>query len=237
MLHPKYYTGPKSPRPATPEPEPQSQSQSQSAAPVATPMPTPQLPSSANALKSGLSSPHPVFVALPGEEDKFETFRREMLAALAPVGPIEKSLADEVVHGHWRLERAHRMELAAYAESERAAAKPAAHAHAEAFLQNQKDTQRIALYIGRIERALRRASAELEARQSARKAETARLEREAVLVTQLAAAEDNSFDPAAHFTPEYCGVNFVYSRDAVERRIARAKCLERAESRFAAAAA
>jgi hypothetical protein len=230
MLDPRYHTGPKSPRLGEPKAQPQAD------APAAAPMPNPKLPPSANALKSGLSSSRPVHVVLPGEECDFETFRREMLAALAPVGPTEESLASEIIHGHWRLERAHRMEAALYDEIERSAGGiRAAQAQAEAFLDATKGLQRMALYIARIERALRRASVALESRQAARKAETARLEQEAVLITELAAAEGNSFDPAEHFAPEYCGPYFVYSREGIERRIARAKCLERAESRLAAA--
>lgn len=66
--------------------------------------------SSRNALKHGLTAAR---VMLKGEAAaQFKKIEREMLADLAPVGRIEKMLADRIITLTWRLKRAEWMESA-----------------------------------------------------------------------------------------------------------------------------
>ena len=61
-----------------------------------------------NAVKHGLFSNETVIKGESAEE--FETFRDEMLAELAPVGPVESMLAERYVSLSWRLKRVERMQ-------------------------------------------------------------------------------------------------------------------------------
>ena len=65
-----------------------------------------------NALKHGLLARHAVIVGEdPGE---FETHRDQMLAELAPEGPLESTLAHRAVGLAWRLQRAERLQNEAF---------------------------------------------------------------------------------------------------------------------------
>jgi len=63
---------------------------------------------SQNALKHGLWAQNPI---IQGEDPgQFETHRDQMLAELAPQGPLESTLADRVVGLAWRLKRAEHLQ-------------------------------------------------------------------------------------------------------------------------------
>jgi len=65
-----------------------------------------------NALKHGLRARHAVIV---GEDPgQFETHRDQLLAELAPQGPLESALAHRAVGLTWRLQRAERLQNQAF---------------------------------------------------------------------------------------------------------------------------
>jgi hypothetical protein len=71
---------------------------------------------SQNAVKHGLLAREAVIV---GEDPtEFESFREGMLQTLAPAGPVEAMLAERVVGLSWRLQRAERLQNAAFAALE-----------------------------------------------------------------------------------------------------------------------
>ena len=67
---------------------------------------------SQNAVKHGLLAEHAV---VRGEDlGQFEFFRDQMLGELAPVGQMESVLAERIVSLSWRLQRAERLQTAAF---------------------------------------------------------------------------------------------------------------------------
>jgi hypothetical protein len=93
--------------------------------------------------------------------------------------------------------------------------------------------QRVALYLGRIQRALDRNTDALEALQSHRKAAYAQAQAEAILLAKQAFAHGKSYDPAADFTGAEDLGGFVYSSPEIARVISRANRLAEARARFA----
>ena len=63
---------------------------------------------SKNAVKHGLFANENLIKGESAEE--FEAFRDEMLAELAPVGPVESMLAERFVSLSWRLKRVQRIQ-------------------------------------------------------------------------------------------------------------------------------
>ena len=65
-----------------------------------------------NAVRHGLLAKE---VVVKGEDPgEFECYRGQMLAELAPAGPMEEMLAQRIVHLSWRLRRAERLQAAAF---------------------------------------------------------------------------------------------------------------------------
>jgi hypothetical protein len=195
---------------------------------------------SKNAMVHGLAGR--AHAALPGEEEPFAQHCRAMVEALAPAGPIEQAIAQDIAKNYWRLTRAHGMENALFNRIERegsAASDPYA-ALAEAWCDPSQGLQRVALYANRIQRTIEKNTARLEALQSTRKAAHAQLQAEAVLLTQLAEANGETYDPAPDFPPptveKAAAGEFVYSAPEIARLIARASRLEDAKILFAPAA-
>ena len=100
-----------------------------------------------------------------------------------------------------------------------------------------KDLQRIALYAGRIQRAIEKNTAELKSLQAARKAAYAQAQEEAILLTQLAAAKGQTVDAARDFPSPDLNGGFAYSAAEIARILDRACRLEKARARFAQPAA
>jgi hypothetical protein len=179
-----------------------------------------------NALVHGLAGR--AHAALPGEEQPFEQFCRAILEALAPVGAIEIDIAQSIAADRWRLRRARHMENAAFAQIEREqyGRLDSATAHAEAWIDPSKGLQRIALYAGRIQRAIEKNTAALEILQSKRNAAYAQAREEAIALTQLAQSKGQTYDSAPDFpSTEFFG-GFVYSAPEIARAIARALRLQ-----------
>ena len=202
---------------------------------------------SANAVKHALSSK--AHAVLAGEEPAFElhleSYRKTYLPANQPEEDMVRVLATE----NWRLKRAHEMENSMYRqvcqlEIEQANVNPPsrpeseiADLRAQAYLDATKGFQRIATYANRIQRAIEKTTAALQAAQSARKTAYAAAHEEAVLLTKLAAARKEAFDPATHFPAlnenSVPTGGFVFSRDTIDRELARAARLAEARALFA----
>ncbi len=187
---------------------------------------------SKNSLVHGLSGK--THAALPGEEECYAEYCREMIAALAPVGVVEHAIASDIAASRFRLNRAHGMEQALFAKTLRDSQVESAGSDdpnlvlAEAFNDPAKGLQRIALYAARIQRALDKATARLEAMQAERKAAFAKAQEEAVLLTQLAQSEGKVYDHAADFPAATLPGQFAYSAPEIERLISRAWRLDEA---------
>jgi hypothetical protein len=191
---------------------------------------------SRNALVHGLSGRK--HACLPGEEGPFEQFCREMIEALAPVGIVERSLAQDIAGDRWRLCRARNMENALFhqIEREQAAELDSAAAHAQAWIDASKGLQKIAGYARSLQRNVEKNTGALEALQAKRKAAHAQAQEEAVLLTQLAEANCETYNPAPDFPPTGTPGEFVYSAPEIKRLIARASRLGDAKILFAGAA-
>ena len=189
-----------------------------------------------NAVTHGLagSSKHAV---LPGERAEFETFLAEYLAHFRPVGPEERDIVTALAENNWRARRANSMEAALFEQAllEKEESTDAATAQAKAWIDASKGLQRIALYAARIERAITKDRARLDALQSARKAAYAKAQEEAILLAKLARAKGSSFQPADHFPPTGDFGGFVYSDHDLAQVITRMNLLEEARARFAPA--
>ncbi len=184
---------------------------------------------SKNALVHGLSGK--THAALPGEEDRYAQYCREMVDALAPVGIVETALAADIAADHYRLNRARAMEQALFSKIQCESLGDPADPNvilAEAFNDPAKGLQRIALYAARIQRAVDKATARLDQLQAARKAAYAKAQEEAVLLTQLAQSEGKTYDHAADFPAATLPGQFVYSAPEIERLISRAWRLDEA---------
>ena len=188
---------------------------------------------SANALKHGLASAGKHAI-LPGERAEYEKLLAEFLAHYRPVGPEENRLTVNIAENTIRSRRAHAMEAALFEQAilEKEDGVDPASAQAQAWIDSTKGLQRIALYAHRIERAITKDSAKLEALQSARKASYAKAQEEAILLAKLARAKGNAFDPATHFSSDGDFGGFVYSDHELAQVITRANRLEEARARF-----
>jgi hypothetical protein len=188
---------------------------------------------SGNAVKHGLSSAK--HVILSSERAEFDKFLEDFLAHHKPVGPEENRLAVSVAENAWRVRRAHRMEAALFEQAllEKEENVDADTAQARAWVDGSKGLQRIALYAARIQRAIDKDSARLEALQSARKAAHAKAQEEAILLCKLNYVTGHKFDPASHFPPDGDFGGFAFSDHDLAQVITRANRLEQARAHFA----
>jgi hypothetical protein len=190
---------------------------------------------SKNALVHGLSGR--THACLPGEEGPYAQFIREMIEALAPLGVIEQAVAEDIADDLWRRRRAVAMENALFSRiaQEQPESSDLAAALADAFLDASKGLRTVALYANRLQRAIEKNTAYLETLQAKRKAAHAQAREEAILLTQLAEANGETYNPEADFPSTGAAGEFVYSRPEIARLIARASRLNDAKILFAAA--
>jgi hypothetical protein len=191
---------------------------------------------SKNAFVHGLSGR--THACLPGEEGPYEQFCREMIEALAPVGIIEQSVAEDIADDRWRRKRAVAMENALYSRiaQEQPGSPDLAAALADAFLDASKGLRTVTLYANRLQRSIEKNTAYLETLQAKRKAAHVQAQEEAILLTQLVEANGETYDPAPDFPSTGSAGEFVYSAPEIKRLIARASRLADAKILFAAAA-
>ncbi len=172
---------------------------------------------SRNSLKHGLSSK--VHIALPGEENALEKHVEGYIEAYAPVGLPERDLVRNIAENHFRLQRAHGIEHALFTQlmSQQSDNIDPASAEAETWEQTAREMKNVSLQAGRIQRAIEKSTAALNAMQAQRKSAYAQAEAEAILLTQLAHAEGQTVDAAKDFpSPERCG-GFVYALPEIAR--------------------
>ena len=187
---------------------------------------------SRNALKFGLTSK--IHIALPGEESALEEHVKGYIEAYAPVGLPERDLVRNIAENHFRLQRAHGLEHALVMDlmSEQPDNIDPASAEAEIWEQKARELKNVTLQANRIQRAVEKSTAALNAMQAQRKSAYAKAEAEAILLTQLAHAKGQTVDAAKDFPlPEQCG-GFVYSLPEIARLIGRAARLAEANARF-----
>jgi hypothetical protein len=160
---------------------------------------------SRNSLKFGLASK--IHIALPGEENALEEHVAGYIEAYAPVGLPERDLVRNIAENHFRLQRAHRLEHALVTQlmSEQSDNLDPASAEAETWEQKARELKNVTLRANRIQRAVDKSTAALNAMQAQRKSAYAKAEAEAILLTQLAHAKGQTVDAAKDFPPERCG--------------------------------
>ena len=191
---------------------------------------------SRNSLKHGLSSK--VHIALPGEENALEKHVEGYIEAYAPVGLPERDLVRNIAENHFRLQRAHGIEHALFTQllSQQSDNIDPASAEAETWEQTARELKNVSLQAGRIQRAIEKSTAALNAMQAQRKSAYAQAEAEAILLTQLAHGKGQTVDATKDFpSPERCG-GFVYALPEIARLIGRAARLAEANARFMSAA-
>ena len=201
---------------------------------------------SGNATRHGLAGKS--HAVLKGEEDAFAKHLAGFRETYNPQSAPEESLVKTLAENFWRLERAHRMESAAFqrAFAEALEESPdaiAAVAHAAAFSDPQKDLRNITLYAARIQRAIEKTTAQLKSLQDERKTAYAKAEEEAILLTHLANTHKKVSEAAAYFNDGAAGAEgvapnrggFVYSFDRIKAKIIRQGRLDEARARFAPA--
>ena len=128
-----------------------------------------------NALKHGLTAER--IVLFDEQEDEFERFYSELIAALKPQGPMEQQLAERVAINAGRLRRAYRLESGLFERARSAWREGATERTSDldlVFLRlstSQGDELgKLSRYEAAIERSLRRALQDLERRQRRRPA-------------------------------------------------------------------
>ena len=190
---------------------------------------------SQNSWKHGLCAK--LHIAPPGEEDALEEHVAGYLQAYAPVNLPERDLVRNIAENHFRLQRAHALEHALFTEImlEQSANVDSASAD-ETWQEKTRELKNITVQAGRIQRAIEKSTAALNAMQANRKTAYSKAEVDAILLTQLAHAKGQTVDAAKDFpSPELCG-GFVYSLPEIARLIGRAARLAEANARFVEAA-
>jgi hypothetical protein len=188
---------------------------------------------SQNSLKHGLTGK--VHAALPGEEERFAEHCRLLVAALAPIGLVEETLAHDIAADRWRLNRARAMENALFAQIAHANTtnRDALSTQAEAWVDAAKGLQRLALYAHRLQRVIDKNTARLEALQAERKAAFDQARQEALLLTDLAQSKGQTYDRAPDFPATEFRGGFVYSTLEIAQLIDRGRRLEEAAAHAA----
>jgi hypothetical protein len=187
---------------------------------------------SRNSLKYGLTSK--VHIALPGEESALGEHVQGYMEAYAPVGLPERDLVRNIAENHFRLQRAHGLEEALFNQImlEQSANADSASSEDETWAEKTRELRNVTLQANRIQRAIEKSTAALNAMQATRKSAYAQAEAEAILLTQLAHAKGQTVDAAKDFpSPDLCG-GFVYSLPEIARLIGRAARLAEANARF-----
>jgi hypothetical protein len=189
---------------------------------------------SKNSLKYGLCAK--VHIALPGEEDALEEHVAGYIQSYAPVGLPERDLVRNIAENHFRLQRAHAIENTLFTQIMLEQTDvDSASADDETWEAKTRELKNVTLQAGRIQRAVEKSTAALNAMQTQRKSAYNKAETEAMLLTQLAHAKGQTVDAAKDFpSPELCG-GFVYSLPDIARLIGRAARLAEANARFVAA--
>jgi hypothetical protein len=172
-----------------------------------------------NAYKHGLTGQIHLFT--PEEQEAFEKHCQPIVEALAPVGILERQLAQSIAADRWRLNRARAIESGIFAlgqmadesdpdllqNDQREIDQPGisqALSQAKTWLADGKDIQLLSLYQQRIQRSSERNMAELRTLRAERKVARDQAVEEAVLLSQLAKSKGETYNPAADFpSPQF----------------------------------
>ncbi len=189
-----------------------------------------------NAFRHGLTGQ--ILVLSPDEAETYRNHHAEIRKHYQPVGPIESALTDQVATGIWRLQRAQAIEEGLFALDSATALEPGEVVNdlfgpARTWLDQGKSLNLLALYEGRLRRALDRDKAELNTLQSARKQQAAEALNQAVALHRLAKSEGKPYDPARYFQAGPLAAESVFSADVVAAESARREALQQAQSRLA----
>ncbi len=187
---------------------------------------------SLNAYKHGLTGQIHVFS--PEEHAAFEKHCKSITEDLAPVGAMERHLAQSIAENHWRLNRARSLEACIFTctQSSMGAVGPdempmlQAMADAKTWLLQGHNIQLLTLYEQRIQRSIERSIAELRTLRAERKAARDQALAEAILFSQLAKSKGEKYNPAADFPSP----TFVFSTAEFEPMLARKQRLDEARA-------
>ena len=185
---------------------------------------------SLNALKHGLTGQ--TYLLNDEEAAAFTAHLAEIVAHYQPIGPIEKSLADEIAIGIWRLQRTHAMEQTIFTMD--AATQPEPAGPGGAWLTQAKSIHLLGAYEGRIRRALEKDKAELQSLQQARKQEAAQAMDQAVAFRALAKKENRPYQPELYFKMHPPVYEAVFSTAIVDAEAARREAWITAQTRIPA---
>jgi hypothetical protein len=185
--------------------------------------------SSLNALRHNLTGQ----VTAMTEEDRIahDKFSTGIIRSLAPEGDLELQFAQRVATDSWRLNRASAIEDNIFAlgftnhAEEISTEHPQVHAAltaAKTFTANSKHLELLTLYEQRLNRAIQKNLAQLQALQTTRKAERQAEMQEAKKLHQLSEIKGLPYEPAKD--------GFVFSNDQIHAAVDRERRLERAEN-------
>jgi hypothetical protein len=177
-----------------------------------------------NAFKHGLTSK--VHVHTPEESEAFRTHCQAYQAELAPIGIQETDLVQLIAEDRWRLKRARSIESNIFAAGINAHAGEIesgdeqidnALAEGKTWVEQAKFLALITLYEQRINRAIEKNTAALRALQTARREAYAQAEQEAIMLTEYAEQQGETYDPGDDFLPTSEHGQFVYSPAKITR--------------------
>jgi hypothetical protein len=124
--------------------------------------------SARNSTRHGLTSKQ---IVLPGEDHaEFDALRESLFRLYTPANDTERTLAEEVAAGSWRLARARRQETAIIHKLIGDNVENPDVAFATLFIEKPKEIERVMRYITAIERSYYRALNKLEKLQKERRA-------------------------------------------------------------------
>jgi hypothetical protein len=123
--------------------------------------------SSQNSIRHSLCSKK--YFIVPEDRPEFDIYYNDLIAALAPEGAVESTLAEAIILDSWRMTRARLVENQIFCRGYMSV-KPEDQfiAGAETWLANSKELATLTLYEQRINRVLTRNKTEFDSRQAAR---------------------------------------------------------------------
>ena len=170
-----------------------------------------------------------IHIATPEEMEAFREHCDAYHAQYKPASKVQADLVEAIAQLYWRLKRSCSFESSIFAQGHLDHAPTmnsgseqvdAALAEGKSWVEHHACLTNITLYETRTLKMIERHTKALEALQTAEKSAQVSAEREAVLQYLLAKHEGRPYDPAhAAGDPTSPSAGFVFSTDAIERRI------------------
>ena len=181
-----------------------------------------------------------VFFLSPDEAKPFHDLFADVHKHYEPIGPIEKSLVDQIAHAIWRLQRVAAMEESIFAMDWDAHIDPKSGSFAEdrvvgpahTFLTAGKSVDLLSRYEGRLRRGLEKDKSELARLQSYRKDTAGRIMNQAVALHDLAKKENKPYQPEIYFKASPETMEAVFHTETVRLESARREALAAAQARL-----